>query len=75
MQGKAKFIFPVLMAAVMAFLMTGLVTWLNLGFPPDFLARWMRAFVIAWPCAAAAAFIAIPTARKATDTIIRLIDG
>ena len=52
MQGKAKFIFPVLMAGVMAFLMTGLVTWLNLGFPADFLKRWMTAFIIAWPCAA-----------------------
>jgi cation transport ATPase len=75
MQGKAKFIFPVLMAGVMAFLMTGLVTWLSLGFPADFVVRWMKAFVIAWPCAAGAAFIAIPTGRRATDAIIKLIDG
>lgn len=75
MQGKAKFIFPVLMAGVMAFLMTGLVTWLNLGFPADFLKRWMTAFIIAWPCAAGAAFIAIPVARKVTDAIVKRIDG
>lgn len=75
MQGKARFIFPVLMAAVMAFLMSGLVTWLNLGFSSDFLARWMTAFFIAWPCASGAAFIAIPTARKATDAIVKLIGG
>ncbi len=75
MDGKAKYIFPVLMAGVMAFLMTALVTFLNLGIPRDFLTRWMVAFVIAWPCATLAAFIAIPLARKATARIVRMIDG
>jgi hypothetical protein len=73
MTGKARFIFPVLMAAVMAFLMTALVTYLNLGFPPDFFGRWMHAFVIAWPCAAGAAFIAIPLARRGTALIVKVI--
>jgi hypothetical protein len=73
MEGKARFIFPVLMSGVMAFLMTALVNFLNLGFPPNFLALWLRAFVIAWPCAAIAAFIAIPLARRATTAIIRVI--
>ncbi|MGL4727308.1 MAG: DUF2798 domain-containing protein [Bosea sp. (in: a-proteobacteria)] len=73
MEGKARFIFPVLMAGVMALLMTALVTFLNLGLPSNFLSLWMRAFVIAWPCAAMAAFIAIPLARRATAAIIRVI--
>lgn len=75
MEGKAKFIFPVLMAGVMAFLMTALITWLNLGFPPNYLFLWIKAFVIAWPAAALAAFIAIPLARRATATIVRLVEG
>jgi hypothetical protein len=75
MDGKAKFIFPVLMAGVMAFLMTGLVTALNLGFPSDFIWKWLVAFIIAWPCAAVAAFIAIPVARKATAGIVKMLDG
>jgi predicted PurR-regulated permease PerM len=75
MEGKAKFIFPVLMAGVMAFLMTALITWLNLGFPPNYLALWIKAFVIAWPAAAIAAFIAIPLARRATATIVRIVEG
>lgn len=74
MEGKARFIFPVLMAGVMAFLMTALVTFLNLGLPPDFLRRWAIAFVIAWPAATVAAFIAIPIARRATASIVRAID-
>jgi hypothetical protein len=72
MDGPARFIFPVLMAGVMAFLMTALVTYLNLGFPADFLGRWMHAFMIAWPCAAGAAFIAIPIARRGTALIMRI---
>ncbi len=75
MEGKARFIFPVLMAGVMAFLMTGLVTWLNLGLPADFVLRWLHAFAIAWPAAAGAAFIAIPLARRATARIVKFLDG
>jgi hypothetical protein len=75
MDGKARYIFPVLMAGVMAFLMTGLVTFINLGLPRDFIQRWMSAFAIAWPFAALPAFIAIPLARKATARIVKLIDG
>jgi hypothetical protein len=74
MEGKARFIFPVLMAGIMAFLMTGLITWLNLGFPPGFGWLWARAFLIAWPAATVAAFVAIPTARKATISIVRFIE-
>jgi hypothetical protein len=73
MEGKARFIFPVLMSGVMAFLMTALVTFLNLGLPANFMWLWMKAFAIAWPCAALAAFIAIPMARRATAAIIRVI--
>jgi hypothetical protein len=73
MEGKARFIFPILMSGVMAFLMTALVTFLNLGMPANFIALWLWAFAIAWPCAAIAAFIAIPVARRATAAIIRVI--
>jgi energy-converting hydrogenase Eha subunit A len=75
MEGKARFIFPVLMAGVMAFLMSALITALNLGLPPDFVVRWMKAFVIAWPAATIAAFIAIPIARKVTGRLVALIEG
>lgn len=72
--GKAGYIFPVLMAGIMAFLMTALVTWINLGFPADFLRRWLGAFVVAWPCAACSAFLAIPVARRATAFIVAILE-
>ncbi|MCZ8377181.1 MAG: DUF2798 domain-containing protein [Beijerinckiaceae bacterium] len=75
MQGKARFIFPAILSCVMAFLMTAVVTYLNIGTPPDFIARWLHAFVIAWPLAYIAALIASPIARRGTMLILQLIDG
>ncbi|MDP2801214.1 MAG: DUF2798 domain-containing protein [Phreatobacter sp.] len=75
MPPKAAIIQPILMAAVMAFLMTALITWLNLGFPPDYLRRWLTAFVIAWPAAAFSAYIAIPIARKLTGRIVAWMEA
>lgn len=75
MKLKPQHIQPVIMAGIMAFMMTGFITWLNLGLPPDFLALWARAFIIAWPLAAAAAYIAIPVAQKATRSILAALYG
>lgn len=75
MPPKAAIIQPILMAAVMAFLMTALITWLNLGFPPDYFTRWLTAFVIAWPAAAVSAYIAIPIARKMTGRIVAWMEA
>jgi hypothetical protein len=70
MTGKARFIFPVVMAFMMAFLVSGVITFVNLGLAPDFAARWLRAFTIAWPTAACVAFFAMPLARKVTLAIV-----
>jgi hypothetical protein len=70
MPPKAAIIQPILMAGVMAFLMTALITFLNIGMPQDYVARWLKAFAIAWPAAAVAAYIAIPLARTATGRIV-----
>lgn len=75
MQGKARFIFPFFQAGIMAFLMTGFVTWLNLGFPPDFVKRWMLAFGKAWPLAYLAALIAAPFAQRATRFVVSRLEG
>ena len=75
MEGKARFIQPAIVAAIMAFLMTAVITFINLGMPPDFLRRWIIAFVIAWPFATVAAFIAVPVSRRWTLFLVGLIDG
>jgi hypothetical protein len=75
MQGKARIIQPVFVASIMAFLMTAVVTFINLGLPADFLKRWAIAFMIAWPISVGAAFIAIPVAGKATKRVIACLEG
>lgn len=75
MQGKARFIFPFFLSGIMAFLMTGFVSWLNLGFPPDFVRRWMLAWVTAWPLAYLSALIAAPFAQRATKFVIAKLEG
>ncbi|CAN1540241.1 Protein of unknown function DUF2798 [Rhabdaerophilaceae bacterium] len=75
MQGKARFIFPFFLSCIMAFLMTGFVTWLNLGFPVDYVARWLRAWIIAWPLAYLSALIAAPFASAATKIVLKRLEG
>jgi hypothetical protein len=71
--GKARFIFPVTMAFFMALLMTAVITFTNLGFPPNYLTQWMKAFVVAWPLASCVAFVAVPLARRITAMIVNVI--
>jgi hypothetical protein len=73
MTGKARFIFPIVMALMMAFLVSAMITFANLGFASDFFSRWMRAFAIAWQSAAFVAFFALRLARWATLAIVQRI--
>ena len=75
MDGKARFIFPVIMTGIIVFLVSFLVTFLNVGFPASFLALWLKAFFTGWPMAAVVAFFAVPLARNATERIVARLDG
>jgi len=75
MEGKAKFIFPVIISALIVFVVSGVVTFTNIGLRADFVPRRLKAFATGWPVAAVLAFFAIPYVRRATDAIVRLIDG
>ena len=75
MDGKAKFIFPIIMAFFMALMMTAVVTWMNLGFPGNYFSQWMKAFALAWPLASLVAFAAVPIARKMTMALVSALDG
>jgi hypothetical protein len=75
MEGKARFILATLMSAVMVCMVTLLVTWLNLGFPSDFLIQWAKAYLIAWPIAALTGYLVMPAARRLTQQIVAYIDG
>jgi hypothetical protein len=73
MQLMARLVLALIMTAVMVFMVTLIVTFLNLGLRADFLAQWAKAYFIAWPIAAVTAFFVMPTARRATNGIMRMI--
>jgi Protein of unknown function (DUF2798) len=75
MDGKARLILALLMSSVMVFMVTLLVTFLNLGLRSDFLLQWVKAYFIAWPIAAGTAFVIMPAARRLTDRIMTRLDG
>ena len=75
MQLLSRFILAAVMTAVMVFMVTLVVTFLNLGLRADFLAQWAKAYFIAWPIAAITAFFVMPPARRVTDAIMKRIQS
>jgi len=75
MTAKARFILVAVMSAMMVCMVTLLVTYLNLGFRHDFVAQWLKAYVIAWPVAATTGFLVMPMARRVTDRIVAMTGG
>lgn len=74
MRDKARFIFPILITAVVVFVASAVVTWANIGLRPDFVTRWLSAFLIGWPVAAITAFVAIPPMRQLTARLVMFLD-
>ena len=75
MEGKAKYIFPVIITAIIVFVVSAVVTFSNIGLRADFVPRWLSAFLIGWPVAAVTAFVAIPPVRRLTQRIAAAIEG
>jgi sterol desaturase/sphingolipid hydroxylase (fatty acid hydroxylase superfamily) len=75
MDSKTRLILVLLMSSVMVLMVTLLVTYLNLGWQVDFLMHWLKAYLIAWPVAAATGFLVMPPARRLTDWIVHRIEG
>jgi hypothetical protein len=75
MDAKPRLILALLMSSVMVAMVTFLVTVLDLGFQSGFFVKWLKAYFIAWPVAAATAFVIMPPARRLTERIVALLDG
>ena len=75
MDGKAKFVFPIVITAIIVFIVSAVVTFFNIGLRADFVPRWLSAFVVGWPVASITAFIALPFARAVTARIVTVIEG
>jgi len=69
-QKKFHLVFSFVMGAMMISLMTFVITWVNVGLGPDFVARWMKAFAIAYVVGVPVIFFLAPVARKLTGRIL-----
>jgi hypothetical protein len=74
MDGKAKFIFPILATGIIVFVVSCVVTFSNIGLRADFVGRWLSAFFTGWPVASVTGLIAFSYARRATTGIVTLIE-
>ena len=72
MEGKTKFIFPVLATGIIVFVVSCVVTFSDIGLRADFVSRWLSTFFIGRPVASVIAF---PSVRQATMGIVALIEG
>ncbi|MBI5434383.1 MAG: DUF2798 domain-containing protein [Planctomycetes bacterium] len=74
MDCKTRLILPILMSGAMVLAVTLIVTYLNLGAAPDFVARWLCAYFVAWPIAAATGIVALPHLQRATAGLVRRLE-
>jgi hypothetical protein len=75
MKGKARVILAVTMSSMMVLMVTLVATYLNLGLRSDFVLSWAKAYIVAWPIAAATAWLVMPMAGRFTARVVTLIDG
>ncbi len=61
---KQRIIFSVLMSFMLSSLMTGWVTWINLGWNVNFFTQWLTAFLSALPAAALISMLSGPEIHR-----------
>lgn len=67
---RLRLVFAVLMSLLMSLLMTGWITWINVGMGERFMALWGHAFVLAWPAACAIVLAAAPTVQRLSRRLL-----
>jgi hypothetical protein len=70
MDWRVRALTAALMTIIMVALVTFVATWLALGFDRGFMWQWAKAYLIAWPIAAATAFLVMPMARRLAERIV-----
>lgn len=67
---RMRVVFALLMSLLMSSLMSGWVTWLNLGMSADFLPHWQHAFVAAWPAAFTIVMLCGPMVHRLASRMV-----
>lgn len=71
-QKKFHLVFSLLMGAMMIFLMTFVITAINVGFSANFLLTCAKAFVVAYIVGVPVIFFLAPVARKLTARTLKM---
>ncbi len=66
----APLAFAILMSLYMVFGMTFVITWVNTGLGGDFIFRWGKAFMVAWPIAFLLVLAGAPRIRKLIEGLV-----
>ena len=66
----SQVIFVIITAFGMSIIMSLVITYINTGMDGEFLMRWSKAWLVAFPIAIIAAIIVSPLAKKITNRII-----
>lgn len=74
-QKKFHLIFSIIMGAMMVFLMTFVITLVNIGWSEQFFSSWMKAFGIAYLVAIPVIFFLAPMARKMAGKLLGVTPG
>ena len=69
-QKKFHLVFSFVMGAMMIFIMTFVITMINVGLSEHFIRSWMKAFGIAYVVGVPVIFFLAPVARKLTGKIL-----
>tara|TARA_R110002126_G_scaffold172463_5_gene321205 strand:- start:754 stop:996 length:243 start_codon:yes stop_codon:yes gene_type:complete len=70
----AKFqavVFAFIMSGFMAFLMSAILTFINLGWFSGFIGAWLHAYLYAHACAFPLVFVFAPLSRRLTAALVK----
>ncbi|WP_440054525.1 DUF2798 domain-containing protein [Pseudoalteromonas sp. T1lg65] len=70
-----KLIFTLLLSLCLSFMVSGWVTYINLGLVTNFTARWAHAFCNAWPASFVAAYLLSGPVSTITQRIMEKCYG
>ncbi|ADZ89386.1 DUF2798 domain-containing protein [Marinomonas mediterranea] len=66
---KLRIIFAVLMSFTLSLVMSGWVTFLNIGAQSYFFGAWIHAWILAWPAAFIIVFVSGPIVQKLSKKV------
>ena len=68
---RQSVLFAVFLASGMSLVMSSAITVATMGFPPDFMSWWLRAFVAGFLAAVPAALVIAPIALRAVGAVFK----